>query len=134
MENIFVARIMSTDVYTVSPDTLVEDAAQAMLDEGIGSVLVVDDDEKLEGILTTSDFVRIVAKSHPKAETAVSRYMTEEVITTSAQAQITDAAATMATYDVTHLPVVDDEDGLIGMITATDLANYLSSAELTSPA
>jgi CBS domain-containing protein len=47
MDDIFVARLMTSNLQTVSPDTLVEDAAQMMIDSGIGSVLVVDEDNGL---------------------------------------------------------------------------------------
>ena len=60
MDDIFVARLMSTGLHTVSPETLVEDAAHLMLEHDIGSVVVVDDDNALLGILTSTDFVEIV--------------------------------------------------------------------------
>jgi CBS domain-containing protein len=126
MDDIYAARIMSTDLQTVSPDTLVEDAARLMLDEEISSLLVVDGDNRLEGILTTTDFLTIVAKSQPKAETSVSRYMTTDVITTTAQEPIREVAATMLDRGVHHVPVVDETEGVIGIISTTDLAAYLS--------
>ncbi len=134
MDDIFVARLMSTDLHTVAPDTLVEDAGEAMLENGIGSVVVVDGDDRLEGILTTTDFVEIVAESHPKAQTSVSRYMTTDVVTTHAQASIRDVADTMIEHGFHHLPVVDEEEGVIGMVTTTDLAAYLSHVQTPSPA
>jgi CBS domain-containing protein len=126
MDDIYAARIMSTDLQTVSPDTLVEDAARLMLDEEISSLLVVDGNNRLEGILTTTDFLTIVAKSQPKAETSVSRYMTTDVITTTAQEPIREVAATMLDRGVHHVPVVDETEGVIGIISTTDLAAYLS--------
>ncbi|MDG5775314.1 CBS domain-containing protein [Haloarculaceae archaeon H-GB2-1] len=129
MDDIFVARVMSSDVQKVRPDTLVEEAAQRMLDNDVSSLVVVDDENHLEGILTTTDFVRIVSKSHPKAETTVSRYMTTDVVTTTAQTDIAEVADTMIEHGFHHMPVVDDTEGVIGMISTIDLAGYLSSAE-----
>lgn len=126
MEDVFVARLMSADLETVTPDTLVEDAAAILLDEQIGSVLVVDENGHLEGILTSTDFVRIVAKSQPKAETTVETYMTTDVITATAQDTVRDVADTMLERSIHHVPVVDDAGGLIGIITSTDMAGYLS--------
>jgi CBS domain-containing protein len=97
-----------------------------LLGNNIGSVAVVDHRNQLEGILTSTDFVTIVAESEPKAETTVARYMTEQVVTTEANESIRDAADKMITYDIRHLPVVDDEEGVIGMLSSTDLAAYLS--------
>jgi len=134
MDDIFVARLMSTGLITVTPTTPVEDAANLLREHNIGSLVVVDDDNRLEGILTSTDFVHIVAESDPKAQTAVDRYMTREVVTASAQESIQDAADRMITYDIQHLPVVDDEEGVIGMISATDLTAYLSAVEEPSPA
>lgn len=133
MQDIFVARVMTTDLHTVSPDTLVEEAAWDMLDEDVGSLLVVDEDGDLAGILTTTDFVRIVAQSEPKAQTPVSEYMTTDVVTATAQETIADAADTMIEGGFHHLPVVDDTEGLIGLVSTTDLAGYVSHVERPSP-
>ena len=133
MEDIFVARVMSTSLRTISSDTLVEDAAQKMLEEGIGSLLVVDEENRLEGILTTTDFVDIVAKSNPKAQTTVERYMSTDVVTATAQDSIRDAADTMVEHGFKHLPVVDEDEGVIGIVTTTDLAAYLSRVQSPSP-
>lgn len=129
MDDIFVGRVMSTDLHAVGPDTLVEDAAQLMLGEKVGSVLVVDEANQLEGILTTTDFVRIVAKSQPKAQTTVTRYMTADVRTTTAGTPISDVADRMLEGGFHHMPVVDEGEGVIGMVTTTDLAAYLSHVE-----
>ncbi|QPV63139.1 CBS domain-containing protein [Halosimplex litoreum] len=134
MEDIFVARLMSSDLQAVGPDTLVEDAATQMQDNGVGSLVVVDEDNQLLGILTTTDFVDIVAKSKPKAQTTVERYMTTDVVTTDAQTSIVDAADLMIEHGIHHLPVIDDEEGVIGMISTTDLAGYISSVQTPSPA
>lgn len=130
MDDIFVARVMSTDLHTVSSDTLVEEAAQTLLDNDISSVLVVDDDGTLVGILTTTDFVDIVARSQPKAKTSVSRYMTTDLVTTTAQESIQAVAETMVDHGFHHVPVVDDDGGVIGIVTTTDLASYLSDPDL----
>jgi len=134
MDDIFVARLMNSDLQTVGPDTLVEDAATQMQENDVGSLVVVDDDGRLAGILTTTDFVDIVARSKPKAETTVERYMTTDVITTDAQTTIQEAADVMLEHGFHHLPVVDDEHGAIGMISTTDLAAYLSTVQTPSPA
>jgi CBS domain-containing protein len=134
MDDIFVARLMSDDSVTVTPDALVEDAADVLLENEIGSLVVVDDDNQLEGILTSTDFVCIVAESEPKAETTVERYMTDQVVTVGAQDTIREAADRMITYGIHHLPVVDEESGVIGMLSTTDLTSYLSDVRQPSPA
>jgi len=134
MDDIFVASLMSTDVVTVTSDTLVEDAAQRLREEEIGSLVVVDTHGRIEGILTSTDFVAIVAKSQPKAETTVERYMTQQVVTVDPQDPIQHAADTMVTYGIRHLPVVDEDGTVIGMLSSTDLTAYLSGVQEPSPA
>ncbi len=134
MEDIYVGSLMSSGVISVSADTYVEEAAKTLLDRQIGSVVVVDGNNHIEGILTSTDFVRIVAKSKPKAKTTVERYMTDQVVTAEAQESIRSAADKMLTYDIHHLPVVDDTEGVIGMLSTTDLTAYISEIEKPSPA
>ena len=133
MDDIFVARVMCTELATVEPDALVEDTARLMLDRGIGSVIVVDGDNRLEGILTSTDFVRIVAEREPKDRTPVESYMTTDVVTVGAQTPIQEAADTMIEHGVHHLPVVDETAGVIGIVTTTDLTAYLSHVETPGP-
>jgi CBS domain-containing protein len=134
MDDIFVGRLMSSDVVTVTADTPVEDAAETLLTENIGSVVVTDKDGLLRGILTSTDFVQIVAEQQPKDTTAVEEYMTTEVVPVSAQDSIRDAADRLITYDIHHLPVVDKEDHVIGMLSTTDLTAYISEVTQPTPA
>ena len=127
MDDIYVARLMSSSLITVTPDTLVEDAATLMLDEDVGSLIVTGEDGTLEGILTNTDFVDIVSKSQPKAETTVSKYMTTDLFTTTAQTPVQEAAEAMLEHGIHHLPVVDETEGVIGIVTTSDLTAYVSN-------
>jgi len=134
MDDIFVARLMNSDLQSVGPDTLVEDAAQLMIDESIGSLIVTDDDNDIRGILTSTDFVEIVKESDPKAQTTVERYMSTDVLTTTAQEQIQAVADLMLEAGIHHVPVVDETEGVIGIISTTDLTAYVSTVQTPSPA
>ena len=134
MEDIFVGRLMSSGIISVTPDTSVEEAAEILLERSIGSLVVVDEDNHLEGILTSTDFVRIVRDQEPKETTSVGEHMTDQVVTVTAQDSIRDAADKIVTYDIHHLPVVDEEEGVIGMLSTTDLTAYISDVQKPSPA
>ena len=133
MEDIFVGRLMSAPVETVTADMTMREAARTMREKEIGSVAVVDEDDTLLAILTSTDFVAAVADERSMAETPVSEFMTEDVITTDANEPIRDIADVMTEHGFHHLPVVE-EDQLIGMITTSDLTAYLSHIEKPSPA
>ncbi|WP_435096075.1 CBS domain-containing protein [Halarchaeum sp. P4] len=129
MEDVFIARVMSAGVTTVSPGTSVEEAAQKMLAEDIGSVVVIDENDELAGILTTTDFVRIVAERQPKDDSTVEEFMTSDVHTVGAQDVVTDVAKQLIEHGVHHLPVVDEDNHVIGIVTTTDLTSYVSTLD-----
>jgi CBS domain-containing protein len=129
MDDVFAAQLMTSDLVTARPDDLVEDVAGTLLEEGIGSVVVVDDDDRLAGILTSTDFVRIVAERKPKDRTHVERYMTTDVVTAGPQDPVAEVGDRMVDHGIHHVPVVDDDGVVVGMLSTTDLAAYVSSAD-----
>lgn len=130
MDDIFAGRLMSADVVTVAPDTHIERAAETLLEERIGSLIVADENDQPVGILTNTDFVRVVAEGDPEDNTAVADHMSSEVVTVGAQDSLQTAADRLITYRIHHLPVVDDTEGIIGVLSTTDLAAYLSETGL----
>ncbi len=132
MEDIFVGRLMSSPITMVPPETTVREAARLMRDNDIGSVIVVDKSEELCGILTSTDFVAAVADERSMAETPVSEFMTEDVVTTTANEPIRKIADLMVEHGFHHVPVVEG-DQVIGIVTTSDLTAYLSHVEQPSP-
>jgi CBS domain-containing protein len=61
MEDMYVARLMTTDLITATPKTTVEEATNLLLENATGSLPAVDPDNEIVGILTRTDFVSIVA-------------------------------------------------------------------------
>jgi CBS domain-containing protein len=126
MEDVFVGQLMSAPVLTIDAETTVAAAGRAMTEEGIKSVVVIDEDCHAEGILTSTDFVRIAGEERDPTETSVAAYMTTDILTTTAGAAIRDVARLMRDEEISHLPVVDEDDQVVGMLSATDLTAYLS--------
>jgi len=129
MIDVFVGRLMSSPVVSVPPETAVTTAADRLLDRDISSLVVTDEDNDLIGILTTTDFVRMIADETAADETTVADYMTTSVVTVSANDSVDDVAETMVQRGFHHLPVVDDKSGVIGMVTTTDVTAYVSHIE-----
>ncbi|WP_123538764.1 CBS domain-containing protein [Halosimplex salinum] len=133
MEDTLVGSLMSSPVRTVTPDTDVQTAAQPMIDHGISSVVVVDDDNRLEGILTSTDYVRIAADGVDVTATSAAEYMATDLVSTSVDEPVHEVAETMMRRGVHHVPVADEVEGVVGMITTKDFAAYLSEARALSP-
>lgn len=132
MDDVFVGSLMSSPVFTVTADTSLRHTGNLMLDNSIGSVIVVDDDDQLEGIVTATEFIRIVADGNPDPDATVGTTMTTELITTTANDPIQTAADLMIEHGFQHLPVIDDGE-VIGLLSSTDLTAYLSSLRDPSP-
>lgn len=119
-----IENLMTTPVVTVSPDATASHAAATLLEEGIGSLLVTDDDE-LVGVVTATDFLSDVAGGETNPDAPVTDYATTDVETVTVDTPVVSAAGRMATADVQHLPVVGDDD-VVGLVSATDLTAYLA--------
>ena len=120
-----VSEIMSTPVERIDGSDSVIAAAQALIDQGIGS-LVVGTDE-IEGIITESDIVASVA-SRVDPETQVTELLSDPVVTITSDATVSQAGAQMGEHNIKRLPVTEGVGGdPIGIVTTTDLAGYLSS-------
>ena len=126
VDNTPVEQLMSTDLLTVTPDTDITEAADILLDEGVGSLIVLDAEDHLAGVLTSTDFVATVSTDHSRPAGTVGDYMTKDVLTVSSTATLHDAAVKMIREDIQHLPVAGDENEIVGMLSATDLTAQLT--------
>jgi CBS domain-containing protein len=113
-------------VQSIGPDATVLDAALLMNDHKIGS-LVVSDGGRLLGIITERDLlVRIVARRRDPAATAVRDAMTAELICGRTDTSLDEARGVMMKRRIRHLPIVDEDDHLLGMVSIGDLNAHLA--------
>ncbi len=117
-----VADIMSRDIHMASPKLTIREAAKIMSSKGIGSLIIVDEDCKPLGIFTDRDVVRAVADKVDLDKTPVEQYMTKSIITVKADTPVHVAAQLMREKRIRHLPVVDDQGRLQGIVTVRDLS------------
>ncbi len=109
-------------VHTIAPDATVLDAAKRMNDRHIGSLVVVGDDGCAVGIFTERDLLkRVVAERLDPAETRVRDVMTAELIVCTTDTPLDEIRHTFRERRVRHLPVVDGEGHVVGMISIGDL-------------
>jgi CBS domain-containing protein len=127
MNDVPVARLMSNDLTTVERGAAAADAATKMRESGVGSLLVVESDGTLAGLITATDFVALVRDNDPKDRTPVEAFMTTDVVTVGREDTVAELAEPTA-HGYTHLPVVDADGRPVGMVSATDLTEYLSRA------
>lgn len=120
-----------SNVWTVSPDTMVFDAIQLMADKNIGALLVTEH-ARLVGILSERDYTRKVAlKGKSSKQTPVREIISGKVISVSPSHTVEDCMRLMTDHRVRHLPVLSG-DKLLGIVSIGDLVNWTISAQTTT--
>jgi CBS domain-containing protein len=138
--------LMTTDPLTVSPETLLKEAARTMVRNKVSGLPVIVDGAVV-GIVTEGDFLRQEANrdqpyrfslldalfgegpTDPPAVETVSEVMTEMVITTAPEVTIGEAARVMANKRLKRLPVVDADGVLVGIISRADVVNAFTKPD-----
>ena len=114
--------IMMEEIATIKDDADVKDAAKLMLDKHVTHIPVVTDDFKLIGIVTSWDLSKSIATN----SNHLKDIMTTTVKYCHAQDSIEDIARKMRDFDISCLPVVDEDMKVLGLITTDQISNLLS--------
>jgi CBS domain-containing protein len=114
---------MTFRVVTVGPDDPVRLAIARMLEEGIGSVAVCEG-ERLVGIFTERDVLRLAGEGSEFAEVRVGDVMTRNPVTLAPDDDVLDAARLMGERKIRHVPVLEGEN-LLGMVGIREVMRTL---------
>lgn len=110
-----VHRIVSTD-----PHVTIREAAALMLSEAVGSLLVMEG-ERLLGIITERDMVRMVRDVEDAAARFVHQAMTHDVYCCSEDVSVDEVAELMRVRRIRHMPVVDAGKNIVGVVSLGDI-------------
>ncbi len=106
-------------------DAYVAAAVQVMAQRNIGSVVIVDDDNKVTGIVTERDLLRrLLGQKLPQETTLLSSIMTAEIRSAKLDDEIVDWLRLMSNERFRHLPVVDENGVLINVLSQGDFVSY----------
>lgn len=111
-----IADVMSLRIVSVRPEETVQVAIARMLEENVGSVAVCED-ERLVGILTERDVLRLSGEGALFPDLKVGDIMTRHLVTVSPDVDVLDAARLMGEKQIRHLPVLQGEHllGIVGI-------------------
>lgn len=109
--------------FVCGPDTTLIEAAAAMEESDLGSLAVVEG-MNLLGLVTERDIRRAVA-NRTDLDSPVSSVMSDDPDTFDPDLDVWDAASWIGESGYRHLPVVDDEGALLGVISVRDLLKAL---------
>lgn len=124
-----VADLCTRVVQTIDPNATAADAALKMRDTHVGTLVVVDPTRRgvhVAGILTDRDLVtRVIACGCSPQATPVGDVMTRSVGVCHARDHLFDAVQTMRRLGVRRLPVLDDDNHLLGILSTDDVHGAL---------
>ncbi len=108
-------------VFTISPDETVAAAADLLSERRVGALVVLDSAERVAGIVSERDIVRLVAKEGAASLTKpVRACMTADVIYATPSETVNDLLGRMTDRRIRHLPVCERER-LVGIVSIGDL-------------
>ncbi|TFG05345.1 CBS domain-containing protein [Candidatus Thorarchaeota archaeon] len=116
--------LMIEDVVTVSGSIPVKEAIETLYNRHIGSVIITDGDCKGKGIFTERDAIRIVATG-VSLDTPLKKVMTRNLKTISLDATFSQARRIMDTYHIRHLPVIDEQGCVVGLVSLRTILDEL---------
>ncbi|RZN45213.1 CBS domain-containing protein [archaeon] len=133
------AREIMEEPHLIDDDATIKDLLYKMKLLNATNFIVVDDDEKVRGIVTESDFLKIVSRpslpsgiggAHSadlffRASEVVRDIMTEDPITVREDDSLEEVTTTMRKFKISHVPVVDKTEKVLGIISTKDVLTVL---------
>jgi acyl dehydratase/CBS domain-containing protein len=124
MLQLSIGAVMTKPVRTVSPTESARAVATTLTENPLGSLVVCETGQPV-GIVTYSDITALVSEGHDLNSTTVEAFMSSPLVTVHEDDSIDEAAKSMCENQIKRLPVVDDGEGIVGIVTTTDLSHYV---------
>ena len=116
--------LMLRDVITANKNFTVKEGIDLLFKRHIGCIVILDDNKKCEGIFTERDALRIISQEVPLNAT-MEKIMTKNPFTVNEDSTFEEAKKIIKSYKIRHLPVVDADGKLVGMISVRHILNEL---------
>ena len=115
-------------VVTIEPTATVYEAVKLMSEKNVGSLLVLNAKGKLAGIIVERDALQRVLLAGKSARTElVQNVMTKKVVYATPEQTVDESMALMTRHRVRHLPILDKEQKVVGVVSIGDLVKYIST-------
>jgi CBS domain-containing protein len=108
--------MIDEDVITTLGDISIKEAIKTLYNRHVGSIIIVDKDKKCKGIFTDRDAIRVIANDIPLSK-PLSEVMTTNLKTIDEHATYAMVKEVMRTHRIRHLPVVDEQGKLVGLLS-----------------
>ena len=115
--------VMTREAAVISESSSIVEAAEMMLKEKVTHLPVVAENNTLRGIVTAWDISRSVALKYDKLDDI----MVKDVVVAKPEDPIENAAQKMKEYNISSLPVVDDAEKVIGIVTSDHMSTLIAN-------
>jgi CBS domain-containing protein len=117
-----VGQILTRPLVTIASNKSILDAANLMVQENIGLLVVCDEREgsKLVGVVSERDIIRVIAAAKP-LNVPLSQVSTKHTVTVHASSEVAEAAKAMNRNRIRHVVVVDEQEKPVGVVSMRDL-------------
>ena len=123
-----ILKMKNATIWTTSPEDTVFDALRVMGEQGIGALIVVDKGEVV-GVLSERDYSRkIVLKGRTSRDTKVGEIISGAT-TVCRRDTVEKCMQLMTAQRIRHLPVLDDDHRLVGVVSMGDLVNWVMGSQ-----
>ena len=119
----------SKEIWSVTPDNTVFEALTLMGEKEIGALMVIDNNAKVQGIISERDYARkIILLGKTSRDTKVSEIMTpvDKMFTVKPDTTVEDCMVLITAKRIRHIPVFDN-DQLVGLISIGDVVKSIIS-------
>jgi CBS domain-containing protein len=117
--------LMLKDVVTLNGNVSVKEAVELLFKRHIGSVIIVDAEQRCVGIFTERDAIRIIAQDVP-LDAPLEIVMTKNPFTVNEDSIFEEAKNIIVTHKIRHLPVINTDGKLVGLISVRRILDELS--------
>jgi CBS domain-containing protein len=127
--------VMTKNLVCCLPGDMVVKAAGLMKSENIGPILVIENEQsqRLIGIVTDRDLaLKVVAEGREPKSTKVEAVMTHKMVTCGAEDDVQIALDAMAKHQLRRIPVVDNDNKILGIISQADVATRFNHPKRTA--
>jgi CBS domain-containing protein len=122
-------RQKGSDVYSLPSDASVYSAIEMMADKRVGALLVVDDGH-LVGVISERDYARkVILNGRSSKDTFIREIMTPSPITIQCDTSVEEAMRIMTENRIRHLPVINAEGHVAGVLSLGDLVNWIVTSQ-----
>lgn len=114
-----------SDIWCVQPDSTVLDAIKIMDEKNIGALAVMSD-EDIVGIFSERDYTRrVYALGRDPRDISIKEVMTTNVLYAKPEQQCEQVLFVMSKHDIRHMPVIDEQRKVKGMVSIGDMAREI---------